>query len=244
MPLLAMAHMLLAIGFAVHAMKTGRPFYWLYILLFIPGLGSIAYVLFELLPELAHTRRARKVATDLGTVMDPDREWRRRREAAELTDSVAAKRAFAEECERKGMWEDAISLYRGAATGLFADDPAVLVPLARAELGSGDGKAALATLDALRAAHPKLRDQEAHLLYARALESQDRLDEAVAEYDALVGYYAGLEARTRYGLLLLKRGDPGKAREFFEEVVRVSGAPRVIVTDSDRDWLKVAKANL
>lgn len=244
MPLLAMAHMLLAIGLAVHAMKTGRPFYWLYILIFVPAIGSIAYILFELVPELAQTRRARKVTTDLGTIMDPDREWRRRREAAQLTDSVGAKRAFAEECERKGMWGDAIALYRGAATGLFADDPAVLVPLARAELGSGDGKAALATLDALRAAHPKLRDQEAHLIYARALEAEDRLEEAAHEYEALAGYYAGLEARTRYGLLLLRQGDPAKARRLFEEVVRASGAPRIIVTDQDRDWLKVAKANL
>ncbi|MGE0210347.1 MAG: tetratricopeptide repeat protein [Parvibaculaceae bacterium] len=244
MPLLAMAHMLLAIGFAVHAMKTGRPFYWLYILIFLPGIGSIAYVLFELVPELAQTRRARRVATDIGTIMDPDREWRRRREAAELTDSVGAKRAFAEECERRGMWDDAISLYRAAAQGIYADDPAVLVPLARAELGSGDGKGALATLDGLRAAHPKLRDQEAHLVYARALEAEGRLDEAAQEYEALCGYFAGLEARARYGLLLLKRGEPAKARELFEGIVRAAGSRPAIVTDADRDWLKVAKANL
>ena len=84
----------------------------------------------------------------------------------------------------------------------------------------------------------------ARAMIERALEAEGRFDEAAQEYDALIGYYAGLEARTRYGLLLLKQGDPGKARRLFEEVVRASGAPRIIVTDTDRDWLKVAKANL
>ena len=48
-------HLIIAIGFAIHAIRSGRPRWWLYILLFVPLAGSIAYVLFELLPELAQT---------------------------------------------------------------------------------------------------------------------------------------------------------------------------------------------
>jgi len=74
MPLLGILHMMIAIGLAVHAMRTGRPQYWLFILLFVPALGSIAYVVFELLPELARSRRAQKVTNDIGDIVDPDRE--------------------------------------------------------------------------------------------------------------------------------------------------------------------------
>jgi hypothetical protein len=244
MPLLGVLHMMIAIGFAIHAMRTGRPQYWLFILIFVPLLGSIAYVVFELLPELASSRRAQKVTSDIGDIVDPDREWRRRREAVELSGSVKAKRELAEECERKGMWQDAIALYREAAQGIYKNDVTLLSGLARAELSSGDGRAAQDTLEQVRDAHPKLQDQEAHLLYARALEAQGLITEAQEEYEALRHYYVGFEARTRYGLMLLRKGEPDKARGLFEDVVKASGARRLVVTDADRDWLKVAKANL
>jgi hypothetical protein len=100
MPFIAAIHMIIAIGLAIHAMRTGRPYYWLFILLFVPALGSIAYVIFELVPEMA-SRRAQKISHDLGDLIDPDREWRRRSEAVALTGSVQAKRELAEECERR-----------------------------------------------------------------------------------------------------------------------------------------------
>jgi hypothetical protein len=89
-----------------------------------------------------------------------------------------------------------------------------------------------------------LDHQEAHLLYTRAVEAQGRLDEAEEEYAALSRYYAGFEARSRYALLLLRRGEPAKARALFEDVVRAAGARPLLVSAADKDWLKVAKANL
>jgi hypothetical protein len=244
MPLIGLAHLLIAVTLASHALKTGRPQFWIFILVLLPGVGSLAYVLLELLPSLAHTRRGRAVAGGIDNLIDPHREFRRRREEAERTDSVDTKLALAEECERKSMWSEAISLYKAAGKGIFADDPAVLFGMARAQLGSGDAKAAEATLDRLREAHPDLTHQDGHLLYARALEAQGRLAEAEGEYEALSGYFTGPEARTRYGLLLLKTGNPGKAARLFESVLRAGNVRGIVLTQADRDWLKVAKANL
>lgn len=237
-------HILIAVGLAIHAMKTGRPQWWLFILLLVPLIGSIAYVIVELLPSMFRTRGARKVASNIGTMIDPDKEWRERVKQAELVDSVDAKRALAEECERKGMWDEAIRLYTAAASGIFADDPAVLTGLARAELGGGDAPAALATLDKLRETHPESRSQEANLLYARALEATGHIDEALEEYEAVSRYYAGFEARSRFGLLLLKRGRVAEARQLFQDVVRASSAKPVAITPTDKEWIRVAKANL
>lgn len=244
MPLIGLLHLLIGVGFAIHAMKTGRPQFWMYILIFVPLVGSIAYVVFELLPELANTRRARRVSANIGDLIDPNKEWRQRHEAALRTDSVDTKLALAEECERKGMWDEALKLYHSSAQGIFADDPAILFRLARTQLSAGQAEAAEKTLDDLRAAHPKMQHQEGHLLYARALEAQERLDEAREEYEALSHYYAGLEARVRYGLLLLRLGEPAKAKSLFEDVVRAGKARSFDLLEADRDWLKVARTNL
>jgi hypothetical protein len=243
MPFIGLIHLFIGISFAVHAMRTGRPQFWLYILLFVPLLGSVAYVLFELLPELAQTRRAQKVKANVSDLIDPHREFNRRVEAARV-DSAEAKRSLAEECERKEMWEEAIRLYEAAAQGIYSDDGQILTGLARSQLNSGDAHAALDTLNRLRAADPDGSHPEAHLVFARCLEDTGRLDEAQDEYATLSNYYVGLEARTRYALLLLRKGQVGKAKPLFESVVRAGNARGVAFTDTDRAWLKVAKANL
>lgn len=243
MPLLGLLHLFIAIGFCVHAYNTGRPNFWIMILLFLPLIGSIAYVMFELLPEMANTRRGRQVAADVRTVFDPDREWRERSARVRSSDNVDAKIKLAAECERKGMWPDAIELYQKAAQGIFADDPDLMRGMARAQLGGGDATAAMATLDKLRTLHPKYQNQDAHLTYARALEALNRLTEAEQEYRALNHYYIGVEARTRYGLLLLKLGQPEAAKPLFEDVVRASKARGIVLSPSDKDWVKVAQRN-
>jgi hypothetical protein len=237
-------YLIIAIGFAVHAMKTGRPQWWLYILLFVPYAGSLAYIAVELIPELFQTRGAHKVRSGIGTMLDPNKEWRERVREVELVDSVDAKRGLAEECERRGLWEDAIRLYKAAATGIFAEDPAVLAGLARAQFGSGDASACIETLHKLQEVQPHLRNQEAHLLLARALEAAGRTQEALREYDAVSRYYAGFEARSRYGLLLLQQGRAQQARDLFQDVVRASKARRLLVTPADKEWIRVAKTNL
>jgi hypothetical protein len=45
-------HILVAIYFAVHALKTGRQMYWLFILFSFPLLGLIAYFFVEYLPDM------------------------------------------------------------------------------------------------------------------------------------------------------------------------------------------------
>lgn len=244
MPAIGGLHLLIAIGLAVHAMKTGRAQYWLYILLFVPVLGAVAYVMFELVPELAQTRRARAVQTNIGTILDPDREWRERVHQAELVDLVDAKRALAEECMRKGRWGDAAALFEASAQGIFADDPATLAGLAEAQLGGGNGAAAILTLDKLRAAHPATKNQDAHLLYAQALEAVGRYGDALNEYEAVSRYFAGFEARVRWGLLLLKQGQPARAHELFDEAVRASKVRGILVTPRDKEWIKVARSQM
>jgi hypothetical protein len=244
MPLIGLLHIFIAVSLGIHAMKTGRPQYWLMILLMVPLVGSIAYVCFELIPELGQTRRAREVKRGFADLVSPDREFHRLSRDVTARDSVDAKQALALECERKSMWSDAIALYHAAAQGQYANDPALLTGLARALLNNGSAQTALTTMEKLREAHPDLDHQDAHLVYARCLENLGRIEDAKDEYENLAGYYIGLEARTRYALLLMKTGAPEKAKVLFESVAKAGSARGVVLSEIDRDWLRVAKANI
>jgi len=59
MPILGLLGTLLYFGCIFHAIKTGRINYWLMILIFLPGIGSAAYLLLEVLPEMRNSRAAR-----------------------------------------------------------------------------------------------------------------------------------------------------------------------------------------
>ena len=124
----SLLYLFLAVGLAVHAMRTGRSQWWLFILFFptwtIFPWWLACHIAIELIPALFQTRGARKVRSGIGAVIDPDKELRERVAQAGLVDLVDAKRALAEECEKRGQWQEAIRLYQAAATGIFADDPA------------------------------------------------------------------------------------------------------------------------
>jgi hypothetical protein len=240
MPLLALLEIAIQ-GFCIyHATQTGRTNPWLYICA-IPGIGPLAYFLFVLLPDMADTRRGRKVVVNVQTVLDPDGEYRKRRKQVELTGTPANKAALADECSRKGMHEDAVELYRSALVGFYADDPNLLMGFARVLLEKGDFAETQKTLDHLREKNPDFQSSDGHLLYTRALEGQGKNDEAIKEYDALVSYFPGHEAKVRFALFQQKLGNPSKAREILEGVIQKHRDLPPHARDLNHDWFDVAR---
>jgi len=99
-------------------------------------------------------------------------------------------------------------------------------------------------LDHLRAKNKDFQSQEGHLIYARALEGQGKVEAATHEYESLIGYFAGFEAKVRYALFLRKQGQVEKARALLEGVVATyKRQPRHAQT-LNRDWYDVARRNL
>jgi hypothetical protein len=244
MPIVVLAVILIQ-GFCLyHCSQSGKAQHWFYILLLLPGLGSAAYFFVEILPELASTRRGQRVVSDIATVIDPDREYRERKAQVELTGTPAAKAALADECARKSMFDDAVALYRSALTGPFADDPNMLMGLARVLIEKGDHAECQKALDHLRATNPGFSSQDGHLIYARALEGQGKNNEALLEYEAVAGYFAGFEAKVRYGLFLLKLGQVDKANALLQGVVATFKQLPRHAQDLNRDWYNVARRNL
>ena len=231
-------------GCIFHAIKTGRINYWLFILIFLPGLGSLAYLLLEVLPELRNSRGARRAVSGLGEALDPNRDLRRSVENLEIVDTADNRRRLAEERMKRGQWKEAEALYRSALVGPLSDDPALLIGLAKALSGQGDHQGALDALDRLYRESPEYESREARLLQARALDGVGRLEDAAEAFRKLIGYTPGPEAQVRYGLLMKKLGDGQRAKEAFTEAVRTYGRQRGKLDADERKWLAEAERNL
>jgi hypothetical protein len=228
----------------VHAVRSGRVMPWIFVIIFLPLIGSLIYIVMEILPELSTSRRASAVRSGVRKIADPNRDFRAAKRDVEMVGSADAKKRLAEEYLERGEHDEAIALFESALTGAHADDPALLWGLARARLAKGDGAGTQAALDALQAVNPKLVSADAHLAYARALELQGKDGEALVEYEKLARYFPGEEARVRYALLLKKLGNAEQAGALFEEVLKLTdGGPRHY-RQAQKEWSDIARRNL
>jgi hypothetical protein len=85
MPFLGLGlHVVVAVFFAIHAVRTGRELYWLIILFMFPLLGSIVYFAVVFLPDTRLRSGARKAGAVLQKTIDPGRDLRAARQAFDL----------------------------------------------------------------------------------------------------------------------------------------------------------------
>jgi hypothetical protein len=242
MPLFGGIILILQIALAVHVIKTGRPWYWIMLIVFIPLIGMAVYAIVELAPEYLGGYRAQRAASALGRAVAPGRGYRRLRDEVEASPTAQNMMALAEECMALGQFDEAVDLYRRCQQGVHAEDTAILYGLAQAEFSAGEIAAARATLDKLNAI-PHYESADAHLLFARTLEAQDDLPGARREYEAVSRYYPGPEALCRYALLLQKVGERAQAAAIFADVKKnLDRSPRH-VRRINREWYDLASSN-
>jgi len=236
---------LIAIACAVHVVRTERPYLWLLPIFLLPPFGSIAYVAYVLLSDVSGSTSARRFADNVANMADPGRAYREKLRDVERVGSANAKRALAEECIKRGRFQDAVDLYQGAMSGPLGDnDPALLRGMARAKLLAGDGQGAIAAFEKLKEVDRVAFDADVELDYARALVLVGRTDDAMRQYESVVLRYPGEEARCRFALVLQTLGHQDRAQALFSEIVdSVRHAPGYY-RRRQREWYRIARERL
>lgn len=236
---------LISLAFAYHCIRTGRPWWWLIIIGMLPGIGWAAYVIFAVVPDMFGSTSARRFADNVANMADPGRGYREKLRQVEQVGSADAKRGLAEECIKRGRFQDAVDLYEGAMNGpLGGSDPVLLRGLARARLLAGDGQGAVTAFERLKDLDRAAFDSDAELDYARALALVGRTQDAVRQYEAVVPRYPGEEARCRFAILLDSIGQKERANALFREIVEsVRHAPGYY-RSRQREWYRIAREQL
>jgi hypothetical protein len=235
--------LLIQAAFIVHVIKTGRNTLWIWVLV-IPGLafaGILAYLVVEVLPELTRSRTAQRTARGFRKAIDPGRELRRYESEAQVGANVASRQRYAEELVRHGRYDDAITQYRQALSGLYEHDPNLLLGLAQAQFAKGDATAARSTLDELIRQNPQFRSPAGHLLYARALEAEGNKVKALEEYRIVTASYPGAEAAVRYAQLLQAQGQREESQKVARELLQQARIAPGHYRRAQREWLEAAQ---
>jgi hypothetical protein len=239
--LVAALPIILTVLLIIHVIRTGRNTLWIWLIIFLPLAGGIAYAIVELIPELLNSRTAQSTRRSVRRALDPEAQLRRLQDEAQVTQNVASHQRLAEELLRHDRFQEAAAVYRKVLTGLYEHDPDLLLGLARAQFGAGDASAARATLDEALRMNPGFRSPQAHLLYARALEAEGSVEKALSEYQALSGSYPGAEAAVRYAQLLKAQGRVEESRGVAKDLLEQARIAPAHYRRAQRDWLDSAQ---
>jgi hypothetical protein len=228
----------------IHCIRTGRNTVWIWVLALLSLPGAIAYIAVEIVPALWRSAGAGRTWRGVRHVLAPGQQLRSYELAAQRAGDVASRQRYADELVRQGRPTEAVEVYGQALTGLYEQDPNLLLGLAQAQFAANHAAAARATLDRLIAHNPAFKSPEGHLLYARALEGEGELSKALEEYLAVAGYFAGAEAPLRLAQLQARLGQQAAARRTLSALLdHAQQAPRHY-RQAQEQWLATARREL
>lgn len=237
MPILGL-HVLVALCFAVHAVRSGQDRYWLFILFAFPLLGSLVYAVAIWLPEARHSWAGRQLVRGVQRRLDPTRELRAAQDAFDSAATVDNRLRLADALAGAGQSGEAVPHYEATLRGIHANDPELQVRLARALLEAARPREARERLDELIRRHPDFRSPAGHLIYARALAAEGDRAKARHEFDTLVDYFSGLEAHAWYAETLAGWGEIDAAVQLRDDAMRRAKRLPAHSRTMNREWLR------
>jgi len=241
---IALVIVLLDITLIYHASKTGRLQPWAFIILMVPLIGALAYIAVELIPEWLSGPGAQQARKRVADKLDPEKLYRELGDRLAGADTIANRATLAAECQKVGRFDEAEHHYNHILKLPMGEEPVYALGKAQAQFDRNRPAEALATLDDLKTRWPDFESAKGHLLYARALTEAGRVNEALEEYEALIAYAPGAEARVRYGLLLRMVGRTAEAKVVFNELLlQMRRAPKY-VREVQAEWLAIAEKQL
>jgi hypothetical protein len=235
---------IIQIALIIHVLKTGVSRFWILILIFMPLLGGLAYFVIELLPQFSGSLTGQRAVRNVKQTLNPGADLRQHEAAWNQSPNVDNSRRYAEALMDAGKTVEAEAIISGALKGLFETEPTLLLLKARLQFENDRTAESIQTLETLQKHNPDFRSADGHLLYARALEAEGQINEAIKEYSSVSGYYPGVEARYRLAYCLELAGKTSAARSEYESILNDAKLAPPHFRKSQKQWLDAVKREM
>jgi len=222
----------------VHVIRSSREYYWIFLILFFPVIGSLIYIFVEVRPGTGGRRGRPAGAQRSGGGRG---KIKRLEEELEFADTVDRRIRLAQTYHATGDLPKAIEMYASCLKGVHSEDPAVLYPLARAHVENATFPEAIDALGRLRRTGNRDYGKERTLLEGMAHEGMNSLERAAELYGSIANAYPGEEVRVRLASLCERTGKADEALRLYRETLfrakRSDGAYR----GRERQWIAEAQ---
>lgn len=224
----------------LHALKTNRRD-WIYILIFLPGIGCIIYFIREIFPDIRHSGiNSSNVKTLFpgGRIKELERNLK-------IADTDANRLHLAEEYARQQNFEKAMALTGSCLKGIYAKNADMMLSMGRYAFGAQKYAESLTWLDkALAEKKNRFERPEDELLYAKALHYSGDTARAEAAYKQIIRIHHSMEGRYYYGLLLKETGRNTEARNEFSTVLEERNLHPKHVRRLNAKWVSASRKEI
>jgi hypothetical protein len=228
---------------AVHSYRRGTLNRWIFLIIFLPLIGSIIYIYSEVLSNRNNFRSTIKPTINVGAVLNPGGNIKKLEEELRFTDTFANKVKLADAYLAAGLTDKAVDLYKASLTGAFAENEHVMMQLIVGYFEQGRYEEVIPLAKKLYHL-PQFPRSKAHILYAMSLENTGNTEQAENEFKAMKGRYSYFEQRYQYGLFLMRAERYEDAEKIFTDMVNEEPQLGNMEKRNNRQWFAKAKEEL
>jgi hypothetical protein len=227
----------------IHSYRRGTLNRWIFLIAFLPVIGSIIYLYSEVLTNRSSFRSTIKPTINVGAALNPGGNIKKLEEELRFTDTFANKVKLADAYLAAHQTDKAIDLYKVSLTGAFAENEHVMMQLIVAYFEQGQYEEVIPLAKKLYKL-PQFARSKAHILYAQSLENIGEMEQAENEFKAMKGRYSYFEPRYQYGLFLMRAERYEDAWQIFTDMLNEEQHLGSMEKKTNRQWFSKAKDEL
>ena len=225
-----------------HAIRNGKPWTWILLLVILPGIGGLLYFFMEILPELRN--RSGITKERVAGLLDREAGLKRIRDKIALSNTTANQLELADELLRLGRFDEAADQYRSQLQGLYADDRGIRLRLAEALVRGEHYPEAAEVLEALNDEEAFRSTRELFWLYLSRYQANNSLAkpyQAPAELEQLFDRSGNYEVAFHLGVIYRAAGRKAELKDLVARAELLDRNDRSTIRAEERRFLRDLK---
>lgn len=229
--------LLVQLACVVHVIRSGRPYYWIWIILAFPFIGLGAYLLLEVRPSWGKLNWEAiwwKLKTSQQRIAH-------RREQLEFAATQKNRFLLAEELAAAGKQNEACEVLAGGLHGAFKDDAETLLRLSQAQLEAGRAAEADATYARIQPDRSSEFQTRYRLLRARLWAALGQRDKAESQFQDSLKSRRSEAPRYFYAEFLLATDRATEGQKILTDILHQYRRGTSVWRYQEREWYYAAK---
>lgn len=225
----------------VHVFRNGKNTFWVYLIVFVPYVGGIAYLLVEVVPGLRMGARLPQIADIVVNAVNPSKQVRDLEHTAEYVPSVENAVKLADCYLDHGYFEKAAGKYDALLAGFLKDDPATILKKAKAHYGLKEHMKAQVALDRLGEMGYSYQNEADEMVRLKNLEHILPFEKALALYESVKTKYKSFEISYYLMDFLFRHGQAEQLEKERADVLVRESSLKKTGYRFDKTWIRRIK---
>lgn len=218
----------------VHILRNGKQYGWIFLVIFIPVVGSLVYLFMEVYSKGG----TQKIEGDVAKFVNPSSTFKKLEKERSFADTYENRVNLADAYLQNGRIEEAVKLYEISRVGLYDDDYHLITQLVLGYFHLERFQEAVKLGNILKESSD-FQKSASYVKYALSLEKLGERVKAIEMLQKTNRSFSYFEHRYWLGMLLLRNGNEKDALNLWKEVMsdlsRMKSGERAFVKEWENE---------